>query len=114
MPKKQTLIIYPKLKDCNGDLSKQWYVEYTYTMPGEDKSRRERVYKGLTVGTKEERIKEAKKIIKNVSNWLKTEQYLKENTPKVFKDELLYRNDTKQHAQTQQSIATSRNSLSEF
>ena len=56
MPKKQTLIIYPKLKDCNGDLSKQWYVEYTYTMPGEDKSRRERVYKGLTVGTKEKII----------------------------------------------------------
>ena len=114
MPKKQTLIIYPRLKDCNGDLSKQWYVEYTYTMPGEEKPRRERVYKGLSVGTTDDRKKVANKIIKEISTWLKKEQYLKENTPKVFKDELLYRNDTKQYAQTQQSIATSRNSLSEF
>ena len=67
MPKKQTLIIYPKLKDCNGDLYKQWYVEYTYTMPGEEKPRRERIYKGLSVGTKEDRKKVANKIIKEVS-----------------------------------------------
>ena len=45
MPRKQTIIIFPHLNDCGGDLGKQWYVEYQYRIPGEAKARKERIYK---------------------------------------------------------------------
>lgn len=72
MPRKQSVIIFPHLNDCNGDLSKQWYVEYKWRIPGEERPRKERIYKGLSKGTAEDRRKIAGKIIKEKTQWLKS------------------------------------------
>ncbi|GHV43241.1 hypothetical protein FACS1894180_1730 [Bacteroidia bacterium] len=51
MGRKHAIIIYPSLKDYQSDLSKKWYVEYHWRVPGEKEPHRERIYKGLCEGS---------------------------------------------------------------
>jgi len=93
MPKKIAIIIFPHLNDCGGDLSKDWYVEFRYHIPGESNMRKERIYKGIYSGSEESRRKEAAKVIREKTKWLKSGAYLDGNIRKVYADELLYRNE---------------------
>jgi len=115
MSKKQAIIIFPHLNDCGGDLSKDWYVEYKYLIPGETEMRKERIYKGVYSGTKASRIKEANRIIKEKTEWLKSGAYLSSNSvKKVYADELLYRNEAKMYGEARLQVVTTRTNLSEF
>ena len=115
MGRKQTIIVYPHLNDCKGDLTKQWYVEYKWRIPGEADMRKERSYEGMGIGVSaENRYKAAKKIIKEKTAWLKSGDYLKGNERKVYADELLYRNEAKMYGQVREQVVTSRTNLSEF
>ncbi|MDR0830997.1 MAG: hypothetical protein LBN95_12955 [Prevotellaceae bacterium] len=63
MGRKKSIIIFPHLNDCKGNLSKDWYVEYQYQIPGEKDKRKERIYHGLNEGDEQCRRNAAKKII---------------------------------------------------
>ena len=96
MPQKPTIIIYPHLNDRGGSFAQEWYVEFSYRIPGEEKARRVRIHKGLNKGTAKERYKLAEKIIAERTEWLKSGGHLHENNvTKVYEDELLYRNEAK-------------------
>ena len=49
MARRESIIIFPHLNDCKGDLTKDWYVEYKYLIPGEIKKRIDRKYTGLNM-----------------------------------------------------------------
>lgn len=114
MARKQTIIIYPHLNDGGGDVSKAWYVEWKYRIPGEEHQRKERAYKGLNSGTVEERYKNAKKIIDEKTEWLKNEEYKNGNVTRVYADELLYRHEAKLYEQMRAQVVTTRTHLSDF
>jgi hypothetical protein len=71
MPRKSSIIIFPSLNDRGGSLSKQWYVEYQYRVPDNNKPFRFRIYEGLSSGTAAERRKIAERIIAEKTCWLK-------------------------------------------
>jgi len=114
MPKKQAIIIFPHLNDCGGDLSQEWYVEWKWRIPGEKNLRKERAYKGIYEGTEKQRRKEAARVIKEKTEWLKSGAYLSGNITKVYADELLYRNEAKMYGEARGQIVTTRTNLSEF
>lgn len=45
--KRRKMIILPKLNDCNGDLSKNWFVHYSVRNPKSDKMERFKIYSGI-------------------------------------------------------------------
>lgn len=114
MARKQTLIVYPHLNDCGGDLSKDWYVEWSFRIPGEAKPRRQRAYSELRKPTAVERYEAAKQVITEKTNWIKSGEYLKGNPDRVYVDELLYRNEAKLYGQARTGIATLRSNLSDY
>lgn len=114
MPRKQSIIIFPKLNDRKGDLTRKWYVEWKWRIPGETEQRIERHYKGLSEGTDAERRKIAKQIIKEKTEWLKSGAYLHGNETRVYADELLYRNEAKMYGEARSQVVTTRTNLSEF
>jgi len=114
MSKKQAIIIFPHLNDCGGDLTKDWYVEFKYLIPGETEMRKERIYKGIYSGDESSRRKEAARVIKEKTKWLKSGAYLEGNIRKVYADELLYRNEAKMFGMAHDQVVTTRTNLSEF
>lgn len=71
------LISYPTLNDKNGNASKDWYVEYSFRLPGDDQLHRYRICGGLrrTVPT-DQRYKIAAEIIRDRTEYLKSGYYL--------------------------------------
>jgi len=114
MSKKQAIIIYPHLNDCGGDLTQKWYVEYKWRIPGDDKVRKERVYKGIYSGPEKQRRKEAARVIKEKTEWLKSGSYLQGNVKKVYADELHYRHEAAVYHEIKAHVVTTRTNLSEF
>jgi len=114
MARKQTIIIYPHLNDHGGNLSKKWYVEFKWRVPGETEMRQEGIYRGLFEGTKAARYKLAKEIIAEKTEWFKSGAYLSGNIKKVYADELLYRNEAKMYGEARLQVVTTRTNLSEF
>ena len=67
MARKRSLIILPKLKNCGGDLSKKWYVEYSCRDPQTNEMKRFRHYDGFAeLETVQEREAYAEKIISEI------------------------------------------------
>lgn len=114
MARKQTIIVFPHLNDCGGDISKQWYIEWQFRLPGEAKPRRQRNYSDLNLSTANERYEAAKKVIADKTEWLKKGLHLCGQTSKVYEDELQYRNEAKMYGKLKIGVTTSRTHLSEF
>ncbi|MDR2841105.1 MAG: tyrosine-type recombinase/integrase [Paludibacter sp.] len=67
--------IYPYLNNKGGDLAKQWYVEYQFSLPDRFEPIRERVYKTIN-GSADERYAAAQKIIADKTRWLDNKEYI--------------------------------------
>lgn len=72
----KNLISYPKYNRNNGDLSKRWYVEFSYRLPSDNQLHRYRCYTGLCSGTAEDRDRIAKQLIDHYTEYLKSGSYL--------------------------------------
>ena len=114
MGRKQAIIIFPHLNDHKGDLTKKWYVEFKWRVPGETEHRMERCYKGLFQGTKKQRYELANQIIAEKTEWLKSGAHLQGSEKRVYADELLYRNEAKMFGEASEQVVTTRTNLSEF
>jgi len=115
MGRKQTLIIYPHLNDAGGDLTKDWYIEFKYRVPGNANLIKERIYKGLQVGTADDRYSLAAKIITEKRKWLDDGGFLKpENKMRVFVDELEYNSVTRLYGKIKSELPTIRQNISEY
>ena len=77
MARNQQIMKFPTLNDRGGDLSKAWYVEWFYRVPGELKPRYGRSSKGMCSGSAEERRKAAQTVILDITHQLKAPDLLK-------------------------------------
>ena len=77
--RRKQLISYASLCDAKGDVSKNWYVAYSFRVPDDDQVHRYKVYNGLCSGTAEERYKTAAKLIRKINKYLKSGEYLQHN-----------------------------------
>lgn len=114
MPRREAIIILPKLNDCKGDLSKPWFVEWGYRLPGIPGMKRERQYKGLNAASAQQRRKVATRIIEEKTVWLKSGEYLDGEKRIIYSDEIQYRNEARMYGDKKESIITARTHLSEF
>ena len=77
MGRKALLMTFPHLNDCKGDLSKNWYVEYSFRLPNHPEQKYvRRVYDGLCGGTSQERRQRADVMIAVLTDYLKSGEYL--------------------------------------
>lgn len=76
MPRNKTIMKFPTLNDRGGDLTKTWYVEWFYRMPGEEKPRYGRTSKGMCKGTADERRAAAEVAIRLITAELKRDDLL--------------------------------------
>lgn len=107
MPRNQIIIKFPKLNDKHGDVSKKWYVEYFYRVPGEDAPRKRRVSTGLCVGTATERYARASQIIADVTKQLKSPDLLRmkpEDIRPVLADDTATRPEAERYARRATAI----------
>lgn len=72
----KNLISFPRYNRANGDVSKRWYVEFSYRLPASDKLHRYRVYQGLCSGSAEERDLIANQLLEYYTEYLKSGDYL--------------------------------------
>ena len=72
----KSLISFPRFNRQKGDLTKKWYVEFGFRVPGNDKPFRYRVYSGLCSGTVEERDAVGKQLLEYYTEYLKSGEYL--------------------------------------
>lgn len=89
---RQKLIILPKLCDCSGDLSRQWFIFYSVRDPHTGKMVRFRHYEGFTGLSREERIEHAKQLIESFSIRLRSgwTPFI-DDTRAVYNDQLEYK-----------------------
>lgn len=72
----KNLISYPRYNRQNGDLTKRWYVEFSYRLPSDEELHRYRVYSGLCSGTVEERDAIGNYLLEYYNDYLKSGAYL--------------------------------------
>lgn len=92
MARNQTIVKFPTLNDRGGDLTRPWYVEWFYRVPGEEKPRYGRNSKGMCTGTAEERLRAAEHVIQIITAQLKDPDLLNprlnDTTPVHLRDTL--------------------------
>ena len=74
MSRNANLINYPKLNDKHGDVSKTWYVGYSFRLPCDNQTYKFRV--NICSGTAAERYQDAQRYIDILNDYLKTGEYL--------------------------------------
>jgi integrase len=114
MGRKQTLIVYPHLNDCGGNMDKDWYVEYKYRLPGNPKQVIERIYKGLQLNSAVERYNKANEIIAEKRKWLDSGGYITGIKTRVYVDELEYNSVTRLYGKIKNELPTIRQNISEY
>lgn len=72
----KNLISYPRYNRQNGDLTKRWYVEFSYRLPSDEELHRYRVYSGLCSGTVEDRDAIGNYLLEYYNEYLKSGAYL--------------------------------------
>ncbi len=77
MGRKKLLMSYPRLNDCKGDVSKKWYIEYSFRIPTDPNNKyTKRVYDGLCSGSADDRYARAQVYIGVIEQYLKSGEYL--------------------------------------
>lgn len=76
MSKSKKLINFAHLNDQQNDLSKCWFVEYSFRLCTDGTLYRRRIYDGLGSGTADDRRKIAAGMIAQVNEYLKSGEYL--------------------------------------
>jgi integrase len=85
------LVIFPKLHDYSGDMSKQWIVYFSCRDPKSGKMRRFRHYDGLSVADPELRYRKAEEMIRHFTNQLQGGWLPFEQESVMYSDSLQYK-----------------------
>lgn len=91
MARKKAVFIQPKLKDCGGDLTKKWYVEYSLRDPQTGEMKRFRHYEGFAeLATESARRAHAENVISTIKNKLNNGEDPFTENHVTYQDELMY------------------------
>lgn len=113
--RRKKVIILPHLVDAGGDLSKNWFVEYSCRDPRTDKLKRFREYTGLGKHkSAKERYTLAKQIIAELKDKLATGWVPFQEEKVTFQDELIMQVHADRWGRERESLPTIRIYLSEF
>lgn len=111
----EKIAILPKLYDANGDLSKQWFVIFSYRNPASNKMERFRIRRGLMAATDEQRRKNAKAIITDINQKLKNGwNPFFDDVKVVYRDTLMHPEIAKKHGDLRRSNKTWRYYINMF
>jgi len=112
--KRKRICVLPILKDCKGDLSREWYVEYQYRNPKTGQMKRFRVYQGLN-GSEKDRRSKAEKIIKKLTQKLQNGWNPFDDTePVIYEDQIEYFQAARVYGRARKSNNILRKHLSDF
>lgn len=120
MPAEKQIFIPPTLRDRSGDLSKEWFVEYSYLNPLTGKTNRKRIYKGLGVvaetdeQTRVLREKAAQLIIDALNSKIKQGWSPLSDVEKEYIDNIEYKSIADTYGRVKKSKRTIRNVFSLF
>lgn len=115
MGRKRKLIILPQLKNCGGDLSKKWYVEYSCRDPQTNEMKRFRHYDGFSeLSTVKEREAYGAKIISEIKAKLEKGEDPFSEKIVTYQDELIYQTTAARWGNERESIINIRMYLSDF
>lgn len=68
MGRKKAVVVLPHLVDAGGDMSKNWFVEYSLRDPYTNEMKRFREYSGFSkLESSEERYRHGERIIQNLA-----------------------------------------------
>ena len=107
MPRNQIIVKFPTLNDKHGDVTKKWYVEYFYRVPGEDAPRKRRVSTGLCSGSAAQRYAMAERIKADITKQLKSPELLRmkpEDIRPVLKDDTTTRPEAERYARRETAL----------
>ena len=116
MGRKKTFLIPPHLVDCGGDLTKQWYVEYSCRNPNTDQMKRFREYGGFTkLRTAMERYDHADRLINEIRGKLASGWTPYDTVKRVsYEDELGMQKYAERWGKMRESVPSLRMYLSGF
>lgn len=115
MARKKSAIILPKLKDQGGDMSKQWYVEYSCRDPYTERMIRQRIYEGFNeLLTPSERYSHAERLIQGIIKKFESGDFPFEKEKVTYKDELIYAQAAARYGIERKGTVSVRTYLSEF
>ena len=115
MARKRSLIILPKLKNCGGDLSKKWYVEYSCRDPQTNEMKRFRFYEGFAeLSTAKQREAHAEKIISEIKMKLEKGEDPFSEKRISYQDELIYQATAARWGNQRESVVNVRTYLSDL
>ena len=115
MARKRKLLIMPQLKNCGGDLSKKWYVEYSLRDPQTGEMKRFRHYDGFSeLKSERERYAHADKIIADIKLRLEKGEDPFSSKIITYQDELIYQTTASRWGKEREAIVCVRTYLSEF
>lgn len=100
----KNLISFPRYNRRGGDLTKKWYVEFSFVAP-DGEQHRYRVYNGLCKGTADERDQVADKLVQYYTEYLKSGEYLNtEPNLNPLKEKETYRPENQRYAQAHSEL----------
>lgn len=115
MGRRQLAVVLPHLVDNGGDLTKEWFVEYSFRDPHTGKMKRFREYAGFKkLGSAEERYALANTIIGNLKKKMEDGWSPFERETVTYEDALLVQKYAERWGREKESIVTIRTYLSEF
>ena len=114
--KREKLIILPKLHGYNGDMSKRWFIFFSYRNPRTCRMQRFRIYTGFSlINNKSDRYTHADKLIKDYSERLRNGwNPFEEDAEVIYTDQLQYSNLAKIYGNQKKSNLTISVFLSQF
>ncbi|MDD4438180.1 MAG: site-specific integrase [Tissierellia bacterium] len=87
-------IILPKLKNANGDMNADWYVEFSVRNPESGKMERKRIYTGFKeIETYEARMEHGNKLVEEYTNRIRSGEISTEKMVE-YEDELMFDTNT--------------------
>lgn len=115
MGRKQTAVVLPHLVDSDGDLTKDWYVEYSMRNPYTGQMKRFREYAGFKkLKTVEERYALAENVVNELINRLKSGWTPFERAKTTYEDNIALETINKRWGAMREGVVNIRVYLSEF
>lgn len=117
MARKKAIVVLPRLVDHGGDLSKKWWVEYSYRNPRTDEMKRFRNYAALSsVPSSQSRYKIAAQIIAELNGKIESgwSPFDDEHDLYIYEDQLTYSAVAENYGNTRSSNRNIRVYLSDY
>lgn len=115
MGRKKTVIVLPRLVDAGGDMSKEWYVEYSMRDPYTGQMKRFREYAGFkNIGSLKERYALGERIVESIKEKISSGWTPFDAMSATYEDNIMMDSVAKRWGSEREGVVNIRKHLSEF